>query len=74
MQQPEREAICQIPPKRMEALLNALIDHMVNDAGGHVRDVIRALLSLGFAAEELTGTFNFQPSDVADCQEEGVLE
>lgn len=74
MQQPERNAICQIPPDRMVALLNALIDHMVNNAGGHIRDVIRVLLGLGFTAEELTGTFNFQPSDVADCLEDGEPE
>ena len=37
-----------IPPERAVALINAMIDRMVNDAGGHVREVIGTLLDIGF--------------------------
>ena len=56
-----------IPPERAVALINAMIDRMVNDAGGHVREVIGTLLDIGFTKEELVDTFQFTQSDVDDC-------
>jgi len=43
-------------PRALE-LINALIDHMINDEGGHSRRVIGTLLDVGFTAEELTESF-----------------
>ena len=56
-----------IPPERSVALINAMIDRMVDDAGGHVREVIGTLLDIGFTKEELVDTFQFTQSDVDDC-------
>lgn len=53
-------------------LINALIDHMINDEGGHSRRVIETLLNVGFTAEELTESFCFPAGDVEDLlAEEG---
>lgn len=58
-------------PRALE-LLNALIDHMINDEGGHSRRVIETLLNVGFTAEELTESFCFPAGDVEDIlAEEG---
>lgn len=56
-------------PRTLE-LLNALIDHMINDEGGHSRQVIATLLSVGFTAEELTEDFCFPAGDVEYVMEE----
>lgn len=50
-------------PRALE-LLNALIDHMINNEGGQSRQVIDSLLSVGFTAEELTEDFCFPAGDV----------
>ena len=38
--------------ERILTLTNCIIDHMLNDAGGHVRDVIETLMALGFTGGE----------------------
>lgn len=50
-------------PRALE-LINALIDRMINDEGGHSRQVIGPLLDVGFTAEELTESFCFPTGDV----------
>lgn len=58
-------------PRALE-LLNALIDHMINDEGGHARRVIETLLNVGFTAEELADDFCFSAGDIEDVlNEEG---
>lgn len=52
---------------RAVTLINALINHMINDEGGHARRVIDTLLNVGFTAEELTEVFQFPKSDVDDA-------
>ena len=64
---PKHAKCAEIPPERAVALINAMIDRMVNDAGGHVREVIGTLLDIGFTKEELVDTFQFTQSDVDDC-------
>lgn len=59
-----------ITDKRAIDLINALIDHMVNEAGGHAREVIGVLLDVGFTSDELVNEFLFTRSDVEDCLEE----
>ena len=54
-----------ISEERAIDLINAMIDQMFNDAGGHTREVINKLLRAGFGEEELVGTFHLQKSDVA---------
>lgn len=56
-------------PRALE-LLNALIDHMINNEGGQSRQVIDSLLSVGFTAEELTEDFCFSAGDVESVMEE----
>lgn len=56
-------------PRALE-LINAIIDHMINDEGGHSRRVIETLLNIGFTAEELIEDFCFPSSDVNDVVEE----
>lgn len=56
-------------PRALE-LLNALIDHMINDEGGQSKQVIDSLLSVGFTAEELTEDFCFSAGDVESVMEE----
>ena len=45
-------------PRALE-LLNALIENMINDEGGHANRVIPLLLDVGFTAEELVEDFCF---------------
>lgn len=52
---------------RAVTLINALINHMINDEGGHARRVIDTLLDVGFTAEELTEVFHFPKSDEDDA-------
>ena len=59
-----------ISKKRAIELINAMIDQMFNDAGGHTHEVINKLFRAGFTEEELVGTFYLQESDVADCLDE----
>lgn len=63
-------ADARITDKRAIDLINALIDHMVNEAGGHAREVIGVLLDVGFTSDELVNEFLFTRSDVEDCLEE----
>lgn len=56
-------------PRALE-LINAIIDHMINDEGGHSRRVIETLLNIGFTAEELIEDFCFPSGDVNDVIEE----
>ena len=42
----------------------------VNDASGHVREVIGNLSDLVFTQEELVEVFRFSAADVADCLDE----
>ena len=56
-----------ITMERLFTLTNSIIDHMVNNAGGHVREVIETLSDLGFTAEELIGVFSFDETDVNNC-------
>ena len=53
-----------IPAERAIVLVNAMIDGVIDDAGGHVREVIGDLLDIGFTKEELVETFRFTESDV----------
>ena len=53
-------------PRALE-LLNALIDRMINDEGGHVNRVIPLLLDAGFTAEELVEDFCF-PQESVDAE------
>ena len=50
-----------ISEKRAIELINAMIDQMFNDAGGHTHEVINKLFRAGFTEEE---------PDVADCLDE----
>lgn len=59
-----------ITVERALELINAVIDRMINDAGGHVREVIGTLSDLGFTKEELIEVFRFSAADVADCLDE----
>ena len=56
-------------PRALE-LLNALIDHMINNEGGQSRQVIASLLSVGFNDKELTEDFCFPTGDVESVMEE----
>lgn len=56
--------------ERALELINAVIDHMIDDAGGHVREVIGNLSDLVFTQEELVEVFRFSAADVADCLDE----
>ena len=47
-----------ISEKRAIELINAMIDQMFNDAGGHTHEVINKLFRAGFTEEELVGTFS----------------
>lgn len=58
--------------ERAIVLVNAMIDRMIDDAGGHVREVIGDLLDNGFTKEELVETFQFTESDVDDCLTEAT--
>lgn len=53
---------------RAVTLINAMINHMIDDEGGHARRVIDTLLDLGFYAEELTGIFQFPKGDVEQAE------
>ena len=50
-------------PRALE-LLNALIENMINDEGGHANRVIPLLLDVGFTAEELVEDFCFLQESV----------
>lgn len=50
-------------PRALE-LLNALIENMINDEGGHANRVIPLLLDVGFTAEELVEDFCFPQESV----------
>lgn len=50
-------------PRALE-LLNALIENMINDEGGHANRVILPLLDVGFTAEELVEDFCFPQESV----------
>lgn len=50
-------------PRALE-LLNALIDHMISDEGGHPTRAIPTLLEVGFTAAELTEAFCFPEESV----------
>lgn len=54
--------------ERAIRLINMMIDRMVEDAGGHSREVIERLLDTGFSPAELVEDFHFPPGDVADFQ------
>lgn len=58
-----------ITAKRAVELINGLIDHMINDAGGHSREVLDILLCIGFTKEELVNEFRFAQDDVNDVLE-----
>ncbi len=53
---------------RSVTLINAMINRMIDDDGGHARRVIDTLLDLGFTAEELTGIFLFPKGDVEQAE------
>lgn len=50
-------------PRALE-LLNALIENMINDEGGHANRVSPLLLDVGFTAEELVEDFCFPQESV----------
>ena len=50
-------------PRALE-LLNALIENMINDEGGHANRAIPLLLNGGFTAEELVEDFCFPQASV----------
>ena len=53
--------------ERILTLTNCIIDHMLNDAGGHIQEVIETLSDLGFTAQELIEVFSFNEADVSRC-------
>lgn len=57
---PDENQPIAITMERLLDLTNYIIDHMVNDAGGHVREVIETLSDLGFTEEELIDGIPFQ--------------
>ena len=59
-----------MPAQRATTLINALIDHMINHAGGHSLEVLEILIDLEFTKEELVEVFHFTQSDVEDCLKE----
>lgn len=71
---PEVCAHSSITVERATELINALIDHMINDAGGHSREVLEVLANLGFTEEELIQEFLFPEEDVKDCMDESEQE
>ena len=64
---PDENQPIAITMERLLDLTNYIIDHMVNDAGGHVREVIETLSDLGFTEEELIEVFHFNETDVKVC-------
>lgn len=56
-------------PRALE-LLNALIDHMISDEGGHPTRVIPTLLEVGFTPAELIEGFCF-PEENVKAEAEG---
>ena len=64
---PDKNQPIAITMERLLDLTNYIIDHMVNDAGGHVREVIETLSDLGFTEEELIEVFHFSERDVKVC-------
>ena len=64
---PDKNQPIAITMERLLDLTNYIIDHMVNDAGGHVREVIETLSDLGFTEEELIEVFDFSEPDVKVC-------
>ena len=64
---PDENQPIAITMERLLDLTNYIIDHMVNDAGGHVREVIETLSDLGFTEEELIEVFHFSETDVKVC-------
>jgi len=58
-----------ITAKRAVELINGLINHMINDAGGHSREVLDTLLCIGFTKEELVNEFYFTQDDVDDVED-----
>ena len=61
---PDKNQPIAITMERLLDLTNYIIDHMVNDAGGHVRET---LSDLGFTEEELIEVFHFSETDVKVC-------
>lgn len=64
---PDENQPIAITMERLLDLTNYIIDHMVNDAGGHVREVIETLSDLDFTEEELIEVFHFSETDVKVC-------
>ena len=64
---PDENQPIAITMERLLDLTNYIIDHMVNDAGGHVREVIETLSDLDFTEEELIEVFHFSEADVKVC-------
>lgn len=64
---PDENQPIAITMERLLDLTNYIIDHMVNDAGGHVREVIETLSDLDFTEEELIEVFHFNETDVKVC-------
>ena len=60
---PDENQPIAITMERLLDLTNYIIDHMVNDAGGHVREVIETLSDLGFTEEELIEVFHFSETE-----------
>lgn len=54
---------------RAVELINHMIDRMIDDAGGHSREVLAQLIELGFTREELI-EFQFPAADVDDLMSE----
>ncbi len=59
---------------RAVTLINAMIDRMIDDEGGHARRVIDTLLDLGFTAAKLTGIFLFSKGDVEQAELDAKLK
>ena len=64
---PDENQPIAITMERLLDLTNYIIDHMVNDAGGHVREVIETQFILDFSEEELIEVFHFSETDVKVC-------
>ena len=64
---PDENQHIAITVERLLDLTNYIFDHMVNDAGGHVREVIETLSDLGFTEEELIEVFHYCETEVKDC-------
>ena len=64
---PDENQPIAITMERLLDLTNYIIDHMVNDAPGHVREVIDTLSNNKITKEKQIEVFHFSETDVKVC-------